>query len=469
MSENNYGALMMRGALPANANLNSYGPVPDFIGIWSRPTNTNTTAAYNFPEDSGQGILEVMAGGLQGGTQRYTTGGGNVYTRSLTAVWNGTDGPWGPWLSVGYQVVPTYADNLDTMMTAGAFPCRSTTTNKPPLITQGGWVFITGHVAAGNVLQIYHTATALAGQQDRRFTRTYNGASWTPWKIMGTDALNDLGLGLSASKRINSFDWQQADFLTGSMQTFVFSSSLNPPSGVSYNNNTTVTATTIQRNSNASVIKLNSLSTANGDRGEFIIVVTGAAGSRSFNAIRSYNSDSSTVIPIDNGGTGAATAAGGLANLNGAPLESPTLTGTPKAPTAAQTDNSTQIATTAFVRAAIAAVLNGSPAALDTLKELADALGNDANFSTTVLNALAGKQPLNAILTSLSGAVTAADRLPYFNDVNKVAVPSMRVSNDCVALTRIPFVAVPLTVFCVRSYLMPAHTAGKTLPGNIGA
>lgn len=77
-----------------------------------------------------------------------------------------------------------------------------------------------------------------------------------------------------------------------------------------------------------------------------------------------------------------------------APKASPTLTGIPKAPTAAAGNSSTQVATTAFVQAALAALAGGAPAALDTLKELADALGGDANFSTTVLNALSGKMEI---------------------------------------------------------------------------
>lgn len=86
-----------------------------------------------------------------------------------------------------------------------------------------------------------------------------------------------------------------------------------------------------------------------------------------------------------------------------APKASPTFTGTPKAPTAAAGNNSTQLANTAFVQAAIAALVDSSPGALDTLNELAKALGNDPNFATTMTNALAGKQPLDATLTSLSG------------------------------------------------------------------
>lgn len=77
-----------------------------------------------------------------------------------------------------------------------------------------------------------------------------------------------------------------------------------------------------------------------------------------------------------------------------APLASPSLTGTPTAPTAIAGTNTTQIATTAFVKTAVDNVVAAAPGALDTLNELAAALGNDASFSTTVTNSLATKLPL---------------------------------------------------------------------------
>ncbi|BDI82647.1 hypothetical protein FJMB80003_27690 [Enterobacter hormaechei] len=70
---------------------------------------------------------------------------------------------------------------------------------------------------------------------------------------------------------------------------------------------------------------------------------------------------------------------------------SPTFTGTPTAPTPANSDNSKKLATTEFVAKALAALAGSAPETLDTLKELADALGNDPNFATTVLNKLAEK------------------------------------------------------------------------------
>lgn len=58
-------------------------------------------------------------------------------------------------------------------------------------------------------------------------------------------------------------------------------------------------------------------------------------------------------------------------------------------------------------------VVDAAPIALDTLNELAAALGDDANFASTVTTALAGKQPLDADLTAIAALVSAADKLPY--------------------------------------------------------
>lgn len=87
-----------------------------------------------------------------------------------------------------------------------------------------------------------------------------------------------------------------------------------------------------------------------------------------------------------------------------APLDSPSFSGTPTAPNVSSGDSSLKIANTAFVAAAIAALTNSAPGALDTLKELADAIGDDANFAATVINALALKAPLDS--PAFSGAPT---------------------------------------------------------------
>ncbi|EFB9706673.1 tail fiber protein [Escherichia coli] len=141
-----------------------------------------------------------------------------------------------------------------------------------------------------------------------------------------------------------------------------------------------------------------------------------------------------------------------------APLNSPALTGTPTTPTARQGTNNTQIASTAFVMAAIAALVDSSPDALNTLNELAAALGNDPNFATTMTNALAGKQPKDATLTALAGLATAADRFPYFtgNDVASLA-PLTKVGRDILAKS---------TVAAVIEYLglRELGTSGEKIP-----
>ena len=86
-----------------------------------------------------------------------------------------------------------------------------------------------------------------------------------------------------------------------------------------------------------------------------------------------------------------------------APLASPALTGVPTAPTAAANTNTTQVATTAYVQTEINDLIASAPGALDTLNELAAALGNDASFSTTVTNSLAGKLSLTGGI--MSGAI----------------------------------------------------------------
>jgi peptidoglycan hydrolase CwlO-like protein len=99
----------------------------------------------------------------------------------------------------------------------------------------------------------------------------------------------------------------------------------------------------------------------------------------------------------DTAGTNAIASANTYADsavASKAPLASPALTGTPTAPTATVGTNTTQIATTAFVKAEVDAVIAAAPGALNTLDELAAALGDDANYATTVTNALALKAPL---------------------------------------------------------------------------
>ncbi|EEZ5709458.1 hypothetical protein DBU25_004939, partial [Escherichia coli O25] len=73
-----------------------------------------------------------------------------------------------------------------------------------------------------------------------------------------------------------------------------------------------------------------------------------------------------------------------------------------------------EIANAAFVRKLLAALVDSSPEALDTLNELAEALGNDPSFATTMMNALAGKQPLSPVLTALGNLPSDGSGFPGF-------------------------------------------------------
>ena len=98
--------------------------------------------------------------------------------------------------------------------------------------------------------------------------------------------------------------------------------------------------------------------------------------------------------------------------LNGkSPLTSPAFSGTPTAPTAFTGTNTTQIATTGFVAAAIAALIDAAPGAMNTLNELAAALGDDPSFATTVTNALASKLAAGSNLSDLPNKGTARSNL----------------------------------------------------------
>ncbi|MBB9311243.1 phage tail protein [Escherichia coli] len=118
----------------------------------------------------------------------------------------------------------------------------------------------------------------------------------------------------------------------------------------------------------------------------------------------------------------------------------PTFTGEPKAPTPAAGNNTTRIATTAFVQAAITALINGAPATLDTLKEIAAAINNDPKFSTTINNALSGKQPLDETLTHLSGK-DVAGLLAYLG-----LGEGAKLNAATATLGRTGFIAIPVMI-----------------------
>jgi hypothetical protein len=107
-----------------------------------------------------------------------------------------------------------------------------------------------------------------------------------------------------------------------------------------------------------------------------------------------------------------------------APLASPDLTGTPTAPTAAANTNSNVLATTAYVDGAVSSLVDSAPDLLNTLNELAQAIGDDANFATTLANSVALKQNI----------LTAGDNIDITGNTISVIGMSNAISSAIDAL-----------------------------------
>ena len=287
--------------------------------------------------------------------------------------------------------------------------------------------------------------------------------------------IGGLGFGLSSQSITAAFDWQQADFRNAEHHFVNQSSWKNAPVLPGITGSVYLEVVGV-RDVPGCMVRV--ISNAGMNLLSFLVSVTGAKGSRTFEVVESLTRNSdvifgdtcraagfvggavdlpymrhaisdtaitlATLSALNNGlalkpGTDGCELVGFFGNDEGRPyvrrkssgtniilatadsvtqrleqkanLASPALTGTPTAPTAAQTVSSTQIATTAFVKAALSALVNSSPAALDTLKELADALGNDANFATTMTNALANK--IDGDTCGAAGFVGGAAGSPY--------------------------------------------------------
>lgn len=311
----------VRGALPAAANLNSYGPTAALAGIWNRSSNTNTTAAYGFPEDNGQGILEVFAGGRYGGMQRYTVSmNGNVYVRSLTGAWNGTDGPWGEWRLCGVNTRPgIYSGDLNLLVTPGVWSVGDSntgTTNAPSVFgqtTSNGICEVILRNAGNTVLQRFTTMTSSATTYNYTWQRTLYGTTWSPWELVGKKALNDLGIGANTASVMPSFDWQQMDFYTAANYLVIFSSMTNTPPGISYTAGTYVWVRVVGSNGQSVSVELVSSTSVDGNYKIYEVLIGGTKGARTFSVRQVFtNTD---VVPVANGGTGATTPAGARSAL----------------------------------------------------------------------------------------------------------------------------------------------------------
>lgn len=228
------------GEMPVDADLNTFGPVKAYSGIWSKATSTNATAAKNFPEDGAVGVLEVFNGGNFSGMQRYTTRRGNVYVRCLSASWDAENPQWEPWSRVGYQSESRYYDgDLNDVTSPGIYSVTGKATNGPILdgngVTVLGILEVLRRFDGVNVWQRYTTAGTGTTLKGRTFERVFTGSSWSEWREVYTSYSLPLNLGIGgAVAKLTSLDWQTYDFVPGSLITVRLDNMTNIPDGMDW-------------------------------------------------------------------------------------------------------------------------------------------------------------------------------------------------------------------------------------------
>ena len=381
------------------------------------------TGATGNPASPAVGYIVIHAqGGATDGFQLATTRSTVTANKRMMFWRQRFNGAWGAWESSAQLDSPTFTG-------APLAPTAAATDNSTQIAT-------TAHVLARLVTAGLYTQssggpsgndadTVGASQVEARNTiSTTANAPMTQWtKILAlpVDASNgaQLALGVQADrafyrrKSVGVFQpWLEFAFLNSP----AFTGNPTAPTATAGDNDTSIASTAFVQYAVKGVasIALN----ATGDT----VVTVAQAGAGILNFTGALTGNVTVTLPagvsgrwlVFNSTSGAFTitvrnptgasvvvtqsktaelyANGSLVMFAHSELSNVLLSGVPTAPTAAPGTNSAQVSTTAFVQAAIAALVASSPAALDTLNELATALGNDPNFATTMTNALAGKQ-----------------------------------------------------------------------------
>lgn len=331
----NLGGQALRGGIPTSSNINNFGPTDAYNGIWGQSSISSTAAdvANGYPVAE-RGVLEVFPYGRSNGTQRYTTDGGRIFIRWLNAAWNAASPSWSPWVEIGglssNVVLPASVTTLsDSTYFAQnqTYVLSGTRTDSPVGLTAGqnNAIIMSVRRAGGTIMGLHQMLFTAVGTFERygapnaatawTSVTWYNGGDAYGWRLIGADALSNIGYGLSPANIKDPFDWQQADMVTGQKLLVTSSAWTNAPSGITYNTATNVDITCVINQANRLVLHLTSNAQSSGNRAEYLVTATGAKGSRTFTVVQNYNSDASTVIPIYNGGTGGKTLAEAQAAL----------------------------------------------------------------------------------------------------------------------------------------------------------
>jgi len=329
-------SILMRGLLPNDANLNTYGPTPDFIGKWGKYSSVNATIAYGFPEDNAVGDVEILPYNQYGGMQRYTVRGGRMYLRNLTGVWNGVDGPWSTWYEVGgLSSGKTLSSAVTSLSDPAAFSQNTTyilsgaRTDGPAGLSAGqsNAIIMSLRRAGGTIMGLYQLMFTPAGTYERfgqpnaatgwTSVAWYSGGDANGWRLIGSDAMAAMGLGLASQTATAAFDWQQADFVAGQNYLVNVTGWLNAPAGMKNPAGDVVNIQCVLARSDANrfVVRVTSQSTTSMYKYDYTVVIANAKGNRAFTVTQNYNSEATTVIPLANGGLGSTTPEGGRKTL----------------------------------------------------------------------------------------------------------------------------------------------------------
>ena len=300
-------AVQWRGRPAATENINTYGPTSAYIGQWGFGSS-GTLMSNGFPEDGALGILEVFQGGRFNGCQRFISFSGNEYYRTLTAAWNGSDGPWDIWKPVGFSTMPGYfSGDMNTLLSPGIWSTTNAITNGP--LISGGSNPTTGicevilRNASNTVLQRYTNMSSSTATYNYTWQRTLYGTTWSPWELLGKKALNDVGIGV-ASNTVTSLDWQTFDFVPGALYVVSSGNMTNVPAGLDVPGTTYNTIIRVNGPEGTTRhVDVCYSTTSSANFRYYQVRVAGAAGSKTFTVRKIFNSND--VIPVANGGTGS--------------------------------------------------------------------------------------------------------------------------------------------------------------------
>ena len=195
-------AMTDKGNLTSTVDLNTLGAAASW-GVYTQTANANALVTLNYPEQKA-GTLLCTKAAYNGVIQTYIPfDSGQIYTRALSGNWNGTDGPWREWQTVGYSSqTGQFTGDCNTLTSSGRWSISSSATNQAVASTPGT-LLVQRRTSATDLYQEFIAIGSSAGATNRRYQRTLSGTTWSAWaEVMTSNTTVPLangGLGQPAS------------------------------------------------------------------------------------------------------------------------------------------------------------------------------------------------------------------------------------------------------------------------------